>query len=111
MIKIGRLGERIVEKYLINKGHRIIGKNIWLKKFGEVDLITQKDDVFYFVEVKALKENENFTPEIHYSLKKRKKFHNLISYFVNKYDIKEFKSLLATVKVGKKIKIKIYENV
>lgn len=111
MKKTGQLGERIVEKYFIRKGHTIVSKNIWLKRFGEVDLITQKNKIFYFIEVKTLKENEDFSPEIHYDSKKKRKFHSLINYFANRYDLKEFKSLLATVKIGKKIKIKIYENV
>lgn len=111
MKEIGKLGEKVIENYFLKRGHQIINKNIWLKKFGEIDLITKKDNVFYFVEVKSLKENEYFLPEIHYNNRKKEKFHKLINYFVNKYGIQEYKSLLATVRIGKKIKIKIYENV
>lgn len=111
MKNIGRLGEKIIERYFLKRGHSILGRNIWLKKFGEIDLLTQKAGVFYFIEIKTIKENRVFSPELHYNFRKRKKVHNLINYFVNKYRLREFKSILATVKIGKKIKIKIYENV
>lgn len=56
---IGRIGESIAEKYLIKKGHKVLGKNYCLvsnithKKIGEIDLIAKKGRTYIFIEVKA----------------------------------------------------------
>jgi putative endonuclease len=51
--EIGSLGEGIACNYLENKGYKVIERN-YLKKFGEIDIIAQKDGVYYFVEVKTV---------------------------------------------------------
>lgn len=52
--KIGKIGEKIAEKYLINKKYNIIEKN-YRERYGEIDLIaldnSKKEIVF--VEVKT----------------------------------------------------------
>lgn len=115
MNKVGILGERIVINFLKKKGYEILNKNLWLKKYGEIDILAKKDNIFYFIEVKTLKNNKVFDPSVHYTNRKRQKFHNLVNYFVNKNNIKEFKTLLITVNLVDKVnlinKIKIYENV
>ena len=47
----GKEGELLVAQYLQKKGYTIITQN-YRKRFGEVDLIAQKDDTLAFVEVK-----------------------------------------------------------
>jgi len=49
----GDLGERIAETYLINKGFRIIERNYW-RKWGEIDVVAEKEDVIHFIEVKTV---------------------------------------------------------
>lgn len=51
--KIGRLGEDIATKYLVNKGFSIICQN-YLKKCGEIDIIAQKGKKLHFIEVKTV---------------------------------------------------------
>lgn len=51
--KIGRLGEDIATKHLINKGFAIICQN-YLKKCGEIDIIAQKGKKLHFIEVKTV---------------------------------------------------------
>ena len=113
MKKTGELGEEIIKNFLQKRGFNIIGKNLWLKKYGEIDIIAEKNKIYYFIEVKTLKYNENFDPSLHFTKRKREKLHNLIIYYSNKNKINEFKALLATVQLGpnNKIKIKFYENV
>lgn len=111
MNKVGYLGEKIAAEFLKRKGYEVLEKNLWFKRYGEIDIIAKKNNIYYFIEVKTLKTNKNYDPSWHYTNKKTKKFHNLINYLVNKNRIDEFKTLLITVSLGKKVKIKVYENV
>jgi putative endonuclease len=49
---IGRIGEDVVWGYLKNRGYLILDRN-YRKKWGELDIVVQKDGVLHFVEVKA----------------------------------------------------------
>jgi putative endonuclease len=57
-IKLGKLGEQIAEKYLKNKGYKIIDKNFYAR-CGEIDIIAKKDKVIHFIEVKT-RTNKSF---------------------------------------------------
>ncbi|MCK4852140.1 MAG: YraN family protein [Candidatus Omnitrophica bacterium] len=49
---IGRLGEAVAGKYLISKGYVVLDRN-FTTPFGEIDLITQQNDMTVFFEVKT----------------------------------------------------------
>ncbi|MCX6816560.1 MAG: YraN family protein [Candidatus Beckwithbacteria bacterium] len=48
----GREGEEKAVKFLKNKGYRILERN-WHTRFGEIDIICEKDKILVFVEVKT----------------------------------------------------------
>lgn len=48
----GRIGEQIAANYLSLKGHKIVERN-YLKKYGEIDLITEYSGIIFFIEVKS----------------------------------------------------------
>jgi Holliday junction resolvase-like predicted endonuclease len=50
--KIGKLGEDIAAKFLMKHGFSIVDRN-YTKKWGELDIIAQKEDKIYFIEVKS----------------------------------------------------------
>jgi len=50
--KIGELGEGVACKFLIKHGFSILERN-YTKKWGEIDIIAQKNDKRYFIEVKS----------------------------------------------------------
>jgi len=50
--KIGELGEDIACKFLENHGFSILERN-YTKKWGEIDIIAEKGNKRYFIEVKA----------------------------------------------------------
>lgn len=57
--EVGNFGERIAEKYLRDKGYRILDKNYSFRvpgnpQKGEIDIVAKKSDIISFVEVKAL---------------------------------------------------------
>lgn len=51
--KIGKIGEDSACIYLESKGYRIIERN-YLKKWGEIDIVTMKNKKIHFIEVKSV---------------------------------------------------------
>jgi putative endonuclease len=74
---IGKIGENIAYKYLLNKGYLIFARNFKLK-FYEIDIIARhKDGILIFCEVKTIRspihfENQ-FMPEDHLDRRKYQK--------------------------------------
>ncbi|VAY87575.1 putative protein [hydrothermal vent metagenome] len=57
--------------FLFSNGYKIIDKNFYAKKLGEIDIIATKNDVYHFVEVKSGDSFEaiyNITPNKLYKL-------------------------------------------
>ena len=59
---LGKLGEELAEKYLIERGYEILERN-WRHSRFELDIIAIKGDTLHFVEVKARRTNEFGLPE------------------------------------------------
>jgi len=57
--KIGELGENLAERFLVKHGFNIIERN-YTKKWGEIDIVAQKDRVLHFVEVKSVSRELDF---------------------------------------------------
>ncbi|MFA4891493.1 MAG: YraN family protein [Candidatus Gracilibacteria bacterium] len=53
---IGRMGENIAVQHLINQKFDIIARNFYCK-YGEIDIIAEKNNTIYFFEVKTRYEN------------------------------------------------------
>ncbi|MBU0618655.1 YraN family protein [Patescibacteria group bacterium] len=51
-LQTGQLGEKLAAAYLCKKGYKVVERN-FRTRFGEIDLIVQKDGCLVFVEVKA----------------------------------------------------------
>lgn len=52
--EIGKIGENIATTFLMKQGFRIIERN-YRVHIGEIDIITEKDNVLRFIEVKSVK--------------------------------------------------------
>ncbi|MGB3922197.1 MAG: YraN family protein [Minisyncoccia bacterium] len=50
--KLGDIGENVACDFLKKRGFQIVGRN-YLKKWGEIDIIAEKDNMIHFVEVKS----------------------------------------------------------
>ena len=70
--KIGDRGEDLAEKFLKNKGYRILSRN-YSCQGGEIDIIAGKHNVLFFVEVKAIDKNKFFLPEENIHFKKQQR--------------------------------------
>lgn len=53
---VGKIGEDCACKYLQKLGYKIVDRN-YLKKWGEIDIVAQKDKKLHFVEVKSVSRN------------------------------------------------------
>jgi putative endonuclease len=51
--KIGELGENMAVKFLVKHGFLILDRN-YTKKWGEIDIIAEKEHRLYFIEVKSV---------------------------------------------------------
>lgn len=49
----GQRGEEIAADYLRSKGYRLLTQNFRAGRFGELDLVCQKDQTLVFIEVKT----------------------------------------------------------
>ncbi len=95
----GAIGERVVAKYLVNKGYSVIDRN-YRKKWGELDIVAQKDGILHIIEVKTVsrrsndghfdKEINNYRPEDNMHPWKQKRLQRAIqTYLLEKYKSKE----------------------
>jgi len=50
--RLGNVGEEIATQILLSNGYTIIERN-FLHKMGEIDIISQRDGIVYFFEVKT----------------------------------------------------------
>jgi len=74
--KLGDFAERIAAEHLVSKGYRIRETN-HRTRFGETDIIAQKDDTLVFVEVRCRKGNRMGTAAESLSLSKQRRLVNL----------------------------------
>jgi putative endonuclease len=60
-VSIGKVGEDLAEKYLVNKDYYILSKN-YHSRFGEIDIIASDGKSIVFVEVKTRTQNQFGSP-------------------------------------------------
>lgn len=67
----GKGAEEIAEKYLVEKGFKIIERNYFFDR-GEIDLIANDNGIIVFIEVKSRKSVEYGEPEDSITIGKRR---------------------------------------
>ena len=80
----GSLGEQLASGLLYSEGYDIREMN-FRSYFGEIDIICEKDDVIYFVEVKARTTSEFGDPEEAVSRKKKMKIAKTAAFYMHRY--------------------------
>ncbi len=125
--KVGQVGEDLASKFLESKGYRILDRN-YRKKWGEIDIIAEKDDIVHFIEVKAnsvsstfakasADKRETYMPEDNVRLWKKQRLSRAIrTYLLDKKigDEQEFQIDVLAVFLDfglKKAKFRLVENV
>src|SRR3990167_10290625 len=97
--EIGEKGEEIATKWLENKGFIVVNRN-YRKKWGELDIVAEKEEIVHFVEVKTVsrrsfgghfeQEVNNYRPEDNMHPWKLKRLKRAIqTYLLEKYKKEE----------------------
>ena len=60
--KTGEIGENIAVKFLMKHGFAILDRN-YTKKWGEIDIVAEKENKLHFVEVKSVVRNGDVSRE------------------------------------------------
>lgn len=123
----GEFAEKITEKYLRNNDYKILERN-YTKKYGELDLVTLKNSVLHFIEVKCVsceigksgvihETHAGVRPEENMHSRKIQRLHNTLqAYFLehSEYACLPFQLDLACIYLDerqKKAKIELIENI
>ena len=95
---IGKIGEDMALHYLLSKGYILLKQN-YTSRWGELDLIMQKDNKLIFVEVKT--KIGNLMGKPHEAITLSKLFHlkRPIQFFLMDRKYKDFKYALDVVSV------------
>ena len=103
--QLGDLGERVVVDYLEASGHEIVARNYKTKLF-EVDIISRKDRVLYFTEVKY-RGGSDFGAGLDFiDQKKQQKMRLSVKGFMTvNPEYADFTPILAVAAVGKDFKL------
>ena len=110
----GDQAEIIAIKYLQKYDYKIIDTNYKFGRFGEIDLIVQKNGIYSFIEVKYRSNNKYWTAEE--SITKSKLFKlekSIYSYCMkNNIDLDNIRFWVITiVKWEKSYRLKYYKNI
>jgi len=81
-LKVGKLGERLAKLFLESLGYKILTTN-WRFRFGEIDIVCEKEDILVFVEVKTRRNSRFGRPEEYFDKKKQKRLLKAISKYLS----------------------------
>ena len=114
--KIGKLGEDIGCKFLMKRGFLIKDRN-YRKKWGEIDIIAEKDKLLHFIEVKSVShETEHTTEENVHPWKQKRMARAIQTYLLEKEILEDMEWQIDIMAIfldfkTKRAKIRMTENV
>lgn len=85
-VLLGRKGEEIAKKFLLDNSYQLIDQNFKFKN-GEIDLIVKKDEYLVFVEVKARTNTQYGNPEYSITKKKKAAIYRTAEYYLFKKEL------------------------
>ena len=103
--QLGDRGEQVVVDYLESSGHEIVARNYKTKLF-EVDIISRKNEILYFTEVKY-RSDYDFGEALDFiDKKKQQKMHLAVAGFLATHpEYADFTPILAVAAVGEDFKL------
>ena len=103
--QLGDRGEQIVVDYLVKSGHEIVARNYKTKLF-EVDIISRKNEMLYFTEVKYRSDHDFGEALDFIDKKKQQKMHLAVAGFLATHpEYADFTPILAVAAVGEDFKL------
>lgn len=103
--QLGDRGEQVVVDYLETSGHEIVARNYKTKLF-EVDIISRKNEMLYFTEVKYRSDHDFGEALDFIDKKKQQKMHLAVAGFLTTHpEYADFTPILAVAAVGKNFKL------
>ncbi len=110
--RVGVVGEQLAACKLLAGGHTIISMNENCAPHGEIDIISQKDNILIFTEVKTLAKEQMVPPELKIDMPKLRKLENAINFYIGKYNISSDIRLDGmAVMLGKNHSIRKFEGI
>ncbi len=110
--RVGIVGEQLAACKLMDNGHTIISMNENCAPHGEIDIISEKEDLLIFTEVKTFAKEQMVAPELKIDIPKLRKLENAINYYIAKHQIdRDIRLDGMTVMLGKNHSIKIFEGI
>lgn len=97
-LAVGKLGEDIACSYLKNKGYTILENN-FRTRFGELDIVVQKENRLVFIEVKTRIGRLKGKPYESVNLRKLSHLKRAINYFLKTKDFHTYKLRLDVITI------------
>ncbi len=95
---IGNQGEKLALQYLKNNHFKILNKN-FRNRFGEIDIIAQKDKIIYFIEVKTRSNLSKGNPYEAVNQRKINQIKKIAQYFILKKNFLNYKLKIAVISI------------
>jgi len=96
--QFGRQGEEIALDYLLKNKFEILVRN-YRSKFGEIDIVAQKENKIYFVEVKTRANLDKGMPYEAVDSHKKYQMKKAATYFLLENDYQKFKFTLSVISI------------
>ena len=87
--RIGQWGEQTEAVYLVERGYEIVAMNVHCAPYGVIDIISEKDGIITFVEVKTYSKKQLGTPAQNIDQNKLKKLEAAIHKYVVDMQVKK----------------------
>ena len=109
---IGKLGEQLVALKYLNDGFQIVKMNHICSHYGEINIITEKNDQLIFIEVKTSTKDQKTGLDLKLDQSKLQKLKSAIPYYLSELgEEKDVRLDIASVMIGKNPIIKRYQGV
>ena len=110
--RVGIVGEQLAACKLMAGGYIIISMNENCTPYGVIDIISEKDNLLIFTEVKTFIKEQMATPELKIDMQKLSKLENAINFYIGKHNIdKDIRLDGMSVMLGKNHSIKKFEGI
>jgi len=111
-MRVGIVGEQLAACKLMSEGHKIISMNENCAPHGEIDIISEKNNLLIFTEVKTFSKEQIAVPELKIDEQKLRKLENAINSYISKHNIdKDIRLDGMSVMLGKNHNIKKFEGI